>query len=391
MSSRTCNRILPIMVSCVALALWASAQDLEIELFDRNGAITFNEVQDATSYTVEWAPAPGGPWTNSWQHLERFVPSGSGTITASVAMCYRVIAHMGSGPDTPTNMALIPAGSFWMGDTMGDTGTGTDGELPVHQVTLTQAFYMDETLIHSGQWAEVLEWSLTNGFAYTRTPAARAKAATHPVHTVHWRDAIIWCNARSAMDGLAYCYSAGGVQITNGSFVIEDVDCNWSANGYRLPTEAEWEYAARGGTESNRFPWAHTQNISHDLANYRAYSTYSYDDNPGYGAGYNAVYHPTYNDGVLPYTSPVDAFASNGYGLHDMSGNLWQFCWDWLDDEYYENSPTQNPTGPATGSSRVLRGGAYMQAPNHCRVSNRGSTSGTGSNNMGFRTVRRAD
>ncbi len=194
------------------------------------------------------------------------------------------------------------------------------------------------------------------------------------------------------MEGLTPCYSVGGVIITNGTFEIEDVACNWSASGYRLPTEAEWEYAARGGSESNRFPWAHTQTISHSLANYRAYSAQPYDVNPAYGETYNGIYHPTHSaDGVQPYTSPVKFFSPNGYGLYDMSGNLWHYCWDWFDAGYYAVSPAQNPTGPATGTARVIRGGAWMQAANHCRVSNRGNTSGWGSSSMGFRTVRRAN
>ncbi len=151
-------------------------------------------------------------------------------------------------------------------------------------------------------------------------------------------------------------------------------EMNWTANGYRLPTEAEWEKAARGGVSGKRFPWG-TDTISHSQANYYASTSYSY---------------PTYNDGTTPYTSPVGSFAANGYGLHDMAGNVWEWCWDWYGASTYVNGAS-DPRGAASGSYRVYRGGSWSYDANNCRAAFRGnrtpSDSGNGSR-LGFRVAR---
>ncbi|MCX7002242.1 MAG: formylglycine-generating enzyme family protein, partial [bacterium] len=262
------------------------------------------------------------------------------------------------------SMALIPAGPFQMGTNnlpfeyqMVDAG-------PNHTVTLS-AFYMDKYEVTSQQWRDVYIWATDNGYELN---AGNAKAPNHPAHSVTWYDCVKWCNARSEKEGLTPCYYTAAVQTQIyriGQIGLTNDCVNWSANGYRLPTEAEWEKAARGGAVGMRFPWSSVQTISRAQANYYGNPMYfTYDLGP---EGYNPLFTP----GGYPYTSPVGYFAPNGYGLYDMAGNVYEWCWDWYDDTYYSSSPSSNPTGPATGTYRVLRGGLWASGADDGRVAYR--------------------
>jgi formylglycine-generating enzyme required for sulfatase activity len=294
----------------------------------------------------------------------------------------------------PSGMALIPAGSFIMGDTFGEGGTN---ELPVHPVSVS-GFYMDTNLVTYALWQQVYQWATNHSYSFDDAGSSwngynYSKGPTYPVQLVNWYDAVKWCNARSEMQSLAPCYYTSSAQATVyriGDLNVSNSWVNWSANGYRLPTEAEWEKAARGGAVCHRFPWGDTNVITWSRANYEGDPAhFSYD------LSTSNTNNPTFSaDGVEPYTSPAGYFAPNGYGLCDMAGNVWEWCWDWYDDAWYSNtSATQNDTrGPAAGASgfRVLRGGSWYDSAEYARCSYRGYdiTPDAVYSNIGFRCVR---
>ncbi|HTL18951.1 MAG TPA: formylglycine-generating enzyme family protein [Patescibacteria group bacterium] len=286
---------------------------------------------------------------------------------------YRVVAIpvSNSNPGVPSGMVLIPAGTFQMGDTFNE---GESYELPVHQVYVS-AFYMDQFEVSKGLWDQVKNWSSSNGYTFDNDGAG--KAADHPVQSINWYDMVKWCNARSEMQGRAPAYytDASLTQVYKTGQVAPFV--NW-ATGYRLPTEAEWEKGARGGASGHRFPWSDVDTITHSQANYFSDSSFSFDISPTRG------YNPKFEDGVMPYTSPVGSFAPNGYGLYDMAGNVWEWCWDWAGN--YSSAPVTDPRGPDTGSTRVGKGGNWNFYAGHCRASYRyGNVPTDSATNIGFR------
>jgi formylglycine-generating enzyme required for sulfatase activity len=294
------------------------------------------------------------------------------------------------------NMVFIPGGTFQMGDAFTE---GDSDERPVHSVYVS-GFYLQNTEVTNDQMVEVLNWAYGQGKLVVSTATVKnaagnqqelvdlddsdcrilwnatlnrfemkaAKGSGYPCVEVTWYGSAAWCNYRSEMEGYTPCYS------------FTDWSCNWNASGYRLPTEAEWEKAARGGLSGKRFPWGDI--INHSYANYYN-SSYSYESPQNQG------YHPTYAVNGYPYTSPVGSFPANGYGLYDMAGNLWEWCWDWYSGGYYGTSPGTDPRGPTSGSYRVGRGGYWVNGAGYCRAADRSDDYPTDSDSyVGFRPAR---
>jgi len=316
-----------------------------ITKFRADGSIIWSGATPGTTYTVQTATslAGGGNWANY--------------VQLSVTQAVNTNLLIAFNP--PAGMALIPAGSFTMGNSIGDSDITDANPTNVY----VSGFFMDVNLVSSNQWAGVYSYALNHG--YTFANAGLGKAANHPVCYVDWYDCVKWSNARSAQAGLTPVYytDAGMTQVFTNGDNSTTVYANWGANGYRLPTEAEWEKAARGGLSGQRFPLGNI--INENLADYYgATGIYSYDKGPD---GYNAAFYTIY---AYLCTSPVGYFAPNGYGLNDMAGNMSEWCWDWYGTPYGQPTNT-NPTGPATGSVHAVRGGDWYDMANAARCANR--------------------
>jgi uncharacterized protein (TIGR02996 family) len=223
--------------------------------------------------------------------------------------------------------AWIPPGSFLMGSPHQEDGR-TDDEAQ-HRVTLTEGFYLGIHPVTQAQWQAVMG-----------NNPSRFQGEDLPVEKVSWNDCQRFCKRLRRTDG----------------------------KRYRLPTEAEWEYACRAGTTT---PFHFGEMIGMDLANYQG--------NYPYGKSKKGV--------VRKQTTPVGGFPPSGWGLFDMHGNVWEWCADWFEAEYYKRSPRQNPQGPEHGEYRVLRGGSWLNGGRICRAACRVSDAPGVRLNFGFRVV----
>jgi formylglycine-generating enzyme required for sulfatase activity len=239
---------------------------------------------------------------------------------------------------------------------------GRDPDFGNYVLNVGEPFHMDATEVTWGLWCDVRDWAVTNGYE-DLAGVGVGKADDHPVQGVNWFACIRWCNARSEKEGLIPCYHVGGVVCRRSGGAP---DCSFAASGYRLPTHVEWEYAARGGLVSKRYPWGDT--ITYQQANYYSHANNTNDMNKTHG------HHPDFGKDDPPFTSPVASFAPNGFGLYDMAGNVWEWCW------------------APKGASRTFRGGSWDGDANGVRCGFRSENSGNGEQSVygGFRCVRRA-
>jgi formylglycine-generating enzyme required for sulfatase activity/pimeloyl-ACP methyl ester carboxylesterase len=324
-------------------------------------------------------------------------------IVAGLALCRPVNVEGGTRrsvagrngifTSATAGMVEVPAGNFLMGNSTPSDETRhreQPEELPVHSVYVS-AFYIDQYEVTKALWDNIYNWAVTNGYSFSQSGSG--KGDNHPVQTVSWYDVVKWCNARSerenrtpvyyADDNRTQVYRTGEVDITNGQL-------NMNSDGYRLPTEAEWEKAARGGAVGLRFPWGNT--ISQSQANY--YSEEIDKDRESYDVSGTHGYDPSFAFGSLPYTSPVGSFSSNGYGLFDMAGNVEEWCWDWNNGEPYDVNDATDPLGPPNSggtSARRIRGGEWQFYAVVARVSNRDREGPRFAvSNIGFRCVTRS-
>ncbi|HOZ50114.1 MAG TPA: formylglycine-generating enzyme family protein [Candidatus Hydrogenedentes bacterium] len=236
-------------------------------------------------------------------------------LSASISFAIAAVAGPPAEPSeitTPSGavMVLLPGGTFTMGD--------NDGEVdePEHAVTVSP-FCIDQFEVSQEEYERLMGDN-----------PSKVKSKKNPVEQIRWSDAVRYCNARSREEGLEPAYD------------LTAWTCNFEANGYRLPTEAEWEYAARAGTGT-------------------AYSFGASDD--------DLTKHAWFKDNAKAKPHPVRQRRPNPWGLYDMHGNVWEWCNDFYQVDYYLRSEAEDPRGPERGAKKVLRGGCWNSTPDACR------------------------
>ena len=234
-------------------------------------------------------------------------------------------------------MKYVDGSRFQMGATYEQSSEAFDNEKPEHYVTLS-SYYIGETEVTQGLWKAVMG----------SNPSDFKKGDDYPVECITWYDAVMFCNKLSEATNRDKVYTITDIQYgekeQKNSIVKATVTADSSKNGFCLPTEAQWEYAARGGIKNHGYKYS-----GMDIIEWVAWY-----DQEWYGKG---------------STNPVAHHMANELGIRDMSGNVWEWCYDWYKKDYYNESPSNNPQGPLSGTARILRGGSWNSGDYQCRVS----------------------
>ncbi len=325
---------------------------------DANSENVFTDEADIASYAaaaVDWSANNNIVRPVS---SETFAPKSNATRAQVADALMNFDRIQQSAPESPVvtndNFALINGGTFQMGSPDSEPERSSDETR--HSVTVG-SFYMAKTEVSQQEYQTVMG-----------SNPSETKGDNLPVTNITWYDAIQYCNRLSAAEGLAPCYTLSGTTVT------------WdkAADGYRLPTEAEWEYAARANTTT---PFYFGDYVHNSDAN--CYNAYGYN-NDASGNWVNG------SDSYLRKTVAVDQYAANGYGLYNMHGNTAEWVWDWYDE--YDTAAAVNPTGPESGNAKIIRGGGWNDHPKHIRSAYRGAQpADVPLYSIGIRPVRNAE
>ena len=304
---------------------------------------------------------------------------GEGTYIMKISAVYGGKTYSGEveikiSEPMPAGLVLIPHGNFKRAESSSN---------PAYTVTLTKDFYICDHEVTQKEWFDVMGVKQEDMYA-----TDYGRGDNYPVYYVNWYAAIAYCNKRSVKEGLTPCYTVSGVSDwgtldfasipTSSNSTWNAATCNWTATGYRLPTEAEWEYAALGAYKDNSH-WTGYIDSNHPSANVFA----GYDETNALGD------YAWYSGNASSKTHEVKKKNENSYSLYDMSGNVSEWCWDWRDN--YDSANVTDPTGAPSGSGRVYRGGNWSSSAGICSVADRGDYNPYSRYNyIGLRVVRNA-